>query len=71
MPFDIVASSSGKTECVTCYASSENLYHDLPAQLRTYDFEDLDIRSIDEISNGFANASNGKATQAQYAIRAQ
>lgn len=71
MPFDIVASNSGKTEYVTCYASSENLYHDLPAQLRTYDFEDLDIRSIDEISNGFANASGGKATQAQYAIRAQ
>lgn len=69
MPFDIVATSSGKAEYITCFASAKNLYHDLPHNLRTYDFEDLDIRSTDEISAGFNKASDGQVTEQQFAIR--
>ena len=69
MPFDIVATSSGKAEYITCFASAKNLYHDLPHKLRTYDFEDLDIRSTDEISAGFNKASDGQVTEQQFAIR--
>lgn len=69
MPFDITANENGKTEYVTCFASAQNVYHDLPNAIRTYDFEDLDIRSIDDIRQGFAAASNGQADEAQIAIR--
>lgn len=69
MPFDITADQNGKTEYVTCFASAQNVYHDLPNVIRTYDFEDLDIRSIEEVRQGFAAASNGQADEAQIAIR--
>lgn len=69
MPFDITASEQGASETITCFASAKNVYHDLPMAVRTYDFEDLEVRSIDDIRNGFASASNGGAVEAQFVIR--
>lgn len=69
MPFDISADEAGKTEYISCFASPQNVYHDLPMAIRTYDFEDLDIRSMDDIRQGFSAASNGQAAEAQFTIK--
>lgn len=69
MPFDITANENGATEYITCFASQQNVYHNLPAAIRTYDFEDLDVRSLEEVRQGFSAASNGTASEAQFAIK--
>jgi len=68
MPFDIYANEEGKSETITCFASAENIYHELPSELRTYDFEALSIASLDEVRKGFIAASRGKVAEANIAV---
>jgi hypothetical protein len=68
MPFDMVATSSGKKETIACYASRENLYHRLPAALKAYDFENLDVDTLGELGAAFNQASNGNVDQALLVI---
>ena len=69
MPFDITADENGKAEYINCFASTKNVYHNLPMAIRSYDFEDLNIRSMDDIREGFKVASNGQAAEATFAIK--
>jgi hypothetical protein len=68
MPFDMVATSSGKKETIACYASRENLYHRLPAALKAYDFENLGVDTLGELGAAFNQASNGNVDQALLVI---
>ena len=68
MPFDIYANEEGKSEQITCFASINNLYHDLPMELRTYDFEPLSVASMDEVRQGFVTANKGSITEASIAV---
>ncbi len=71
MPFDIYANEEGKPETISCFASAENLYHNLPITLRTYDFEALAVSSIDEVRQGFLNAGKAPVTEAFITVAAQ
>jgi len=68
MPFDIYANEDGKSEQITCFASADNLYHDLPMELRTYDFEPLSVQSMDEVRQGFVTANKGSIAEASIAV---
>lgn len=68
MPFDIYANEEGKAETIACFASAENIYHDLPLELRTYDFEALSIASLDEVRKGFMEASRGQIAEANIRV---
>ncbi|MDX1733528.1 MAG: DUF4384 domain-containing protein [Halioglobus sp.] len=71
MPFDMVATRSGKQETVACFASAENLYHNLPADLKSYDFESLEIDSLAQLSEAFQRAGDGQVEEARFVIRTQ
>lgn len=68
MPFDITADSQGRQEQVSCYATSQNIFHKLPLALRAYDFEPLKVSSANAIRDGFQAASNGEAAEARFTI---
>ena len=75
MPFDIYANEEGKAETISCFASADNLYHQLPMELRTYDFEALSVASLEEVREGFQNAGksadNGPVAEALITVAAQ
>lgn len=68
MPFDIYANEEGKSETIACFASTNNIYHDLPLELRSYDFEALSIASLDEVRQGFMKASQGQIAEANIRV---
>ncbi|MDX1452593.1 MAG: DUF4384 domain-containing protein [Oleiphilaceae bacterium] len=71
MPFDIYANEEGRSETISCFASADNIYHELPMELRTYDFETLNVASLDEVRQGFKQAAKGPLAEAQIAVQTQ
>lgn len=69
LPFDMVASASGKTEKIHCFAATENLYHQLPVPLKTHDFETLSVRTINALTDEFDKAGNGVVAQISFEIK--
>lgn len=68
LPFDMVAASSGSDETVACYASRENLYHQLPTSVKAYDFENLDVASLIELDEAFDRAGNTPVERTRFVI---
>lgn len=69
MPFDMVATTSGKDETIACFAAQQNLYHALPADLKSYDFENVKVGSLTELGRAFQKAGSGKVGEARFTIR--
>lgn len=68
LPFDMVATRSGKKETIACYASRENLYHRLPTVLKAYDFENLEVSSLNALSKVFDTAGQGRVEESRFVI---
>lgn len=68
MAFDIIADQAGNTETVHCFANENNLYYELPKQLLGFDFESLNVNSIDEIRAGFASTGDNPSAEVTFKI---
>jgi hypothetical protein len=71
MPFDMQASSTGGQESVSCFATRDELFDRLPPQLKTFDFQDMEITSISELRKSFQAVSDGNVSEARLLIQLQ
>lgn len=70
MPFDITAAGAGTSETVTCFATPQDVMVQLPDQIKAFDFEDLDILSIQEVRDTFKSVAGTNLGESQFNIEA-
>lgn len=68
MRFQLVASESGNSESVGCFAAPTDIYASLPAAARGTDFEPLPARSLEQVQQAFAAVSGPSLAEAYYRI---
>src|SRR3569623_1457822 len=68
MRFQLVASESGNSESVGCFAVPTDVYASLPAAARGTDFEPLPARSLEQVQQAFAAVAGPSLAEAYYRI---
>lgn len=68
MRFQLVASESGSSESVACFAAPTDVFATLPAAARGVDFEPLPARSLEQVQQAFASVSGAALGEAYYRI---
>lgn len=71
MPFEITANEQGRTESVSCYLTTRDVFADLPGTVRKQDFAVIDARRAEEVSAVFNNITRGRYGEGTFTINVQ
>jgi hypothetical protein len=71
MPFKLFASNRGRSEKLACFSSPTPMMKNLPAVVKGTDFENLSVRSLQEVESGFQRVVGNDMGENYFEIKVQ
>jgi hypothetical protein len=68
MKFKINANTKGVQEHIACFAANRDVFADLPPTVGAGDFEDLPVKTINEVKSAFEKAAGPSLGSANFAV---
>ena len=68
MRFQLVANDKGVKETVACFAAEHDVGNEIPRNLLGTDFEALQVRSMDEVRDAFANVAKREFAEGYFYV---
>lgn len=68
MRFKLAASSKGLKETVACFSTPRDVIMDLPPNIRSTDFENLNVTSIEQVKSAFASVAGSSLGEGYFNV---